>query len=51
MALGFYAGDTQVSINHSEEYLLEMACKNPEEFSELTKIWEGFYDDPGLTSE
>ena len=46
MAFDMYAGDLRLSINHSEEYILQSASQAPEKYPELTKVWEEFYDGP-----
>ena len=46
MAFDMYAGDLRLSISHSEELILHLASQEPEKYPELTKVWEGFYDDP-----
>ncbi|WP_422374428.1 hypothetical protein [Roseibium sp.] len=35
-----------MSINHTEEYILQSAYQEPEKYPELTKLWEEFYDGP-----
>ena len=46
MAFDMYAGDLRLSINHSEEYILQAASQAPDKYPELTKVWENFYDGP-----
>ena len=46
MAFDLYAGDLRLSINHSEEYILQSASQASEKYPELTKVWEEFYIDP-----
>ncbi|MEL6645727.1 MAG: hypothetical protein AAFQ79_17485 [Pseudomonadota bacterium] len=46
MAFDMYAGDLRLSINHSEEYILQSAYQEPEKYPELSKIWEEFYGGP-----
>lgn len=46
MAFAMHAGDLRMSINHSEEYILQSAYREPEKYPELTKLWEEFYDGP-----
>ena len=46
MAFDMYAGDLRLSINHSEEYILQSASQSPEKYPELTRVWEEFYDGP-----
>ena len=47
MAFDMYAGDLCLSINHSEEYILQAASQASNKYPELTKLWEEeFYDGP-----
>ena len=46
MAFDMFAGELRLSINHSEEYILQLAYKSPGKYQELTKLWDAFYDDP-----
>ncbi len=44
MAFDMYADNLRLSINHSEEYILQSASQSPEKYPELTKVWDEFYD-------
>ncbi len=46
MAFDMYAGDLRLSINYSEENILQSASQVPKKYPELTKVWEEFYDGP-----
>ena len=47
MAFDMYADNLRLSINHSEEYILQSASQECEKYPELTKLWEEeFYDGP-----
>jgi hypothetical protein len=51
MAFDMFAGEAHLSINRSEEILFQIAHENPEEFPELTRLWETFYDGPLISNE
>lgn len=51
MAFDLYAGDMQLSITPSDEFIFQLASEKPNTFPELTKLWRAFYDDPSISSE
>ncbi|MEL6505265.1 MAG: hypothetical protein AAFQ10_12520 [Pseudomonadota bacterium] len=51
MPLDLFAEDLRLRMDHSEEYLLEFASQNPDDYPELAKMWAAFYDDPKIDLE
>ena len=51
MGFDMFADDLSSGINHSEEFVLQIACQNPKRFPELSRLWGVFYDDPKIDYE
>ena len=51
MPLELFAGNMRQCINHTEEFIFQLASEVPERYPELTKLWSAFYQDPLITSE
>lgn len=49
MSFEMFAGLLKASIEHHEEYFLQIASENAARFPELTAIWSSFYRDPMLS--
>ena len=53
MAFDMYAGPYSEAIGHHEEFVLQLAY-DPEEggrYSQLSQLWESFYDGPHLSPQ
>lgn len=51
MALDLYAGPFHEIIRHQDEYLFELASKDPAKYPELCMVYNAFYSDPVLSDQ
>lgn len=48
MAFNMFAGETEATIAHHEEYFLVMAAEYPQQYPVLADLWQRFYDSPTI---